>query len=63
MPITRLRSSNLLKRFSRTSLLSSLNSAKNKGKICSLVADFSIIGQTERMFSAKALLTYWKVSV
>jgi hypothetical protein len=41
-----------------SSELSSLNSAKNKGSICSFVAFFSTMGQIASKFSARALLTY-----
>lgn len=63
MPITLFKSSNRLNKFNLTSELSSLNRAKKSGNTCSFVAGFSIIGQIERRFSARALLTYWKVSV
>lgn len=63
MPMTWFRSSSLLKRFNLTSELSSLRSAKKRGNMCSFVAALSIIGQIANRFSAKALLTYWKVSV
>jgi len=45
-----------------TSVDSSLNSYKKMFKMCSFVADFPIKGQSERMLSANAILTYWKVS-
>ena len=57
IPITLLRSSNLLKRFKRTSELSSLSRFKKIGKMCSLVCALSMIGQIERIFSASADLT------
>jgi hypothetical protein len=56
-------SSSLLKRLSLTSELSSRRRARKIGRICSLVAALSIIGQITSRFSAKALLTYWNVSV
>ena len=63
IPITMLRSSSLLNRFRRTSELSSLSKARKRGRICSFVAFLSMMGQRARRFSARALLTYWKVSV
>ena len=62
-PITLFSSSSLLKRFRRTSELSSLRSAKKIGKMCSLVGPFSIILQMESKFSARAYLTYGNWSV
>ena len=44
IPITWFRSSNLLKRLSLTSELSSLSSAKKRGRMCSFVAGFSMMG-------------------
>lgn len=63
IPITWFMSSSLLNRFNLTSELSSLNKAKNIGKMCSFVGPFSIIGHSESKFSARALLTYWNWSV
>lgn len=63
IPITWFKYSSLLNKLRRTSELSSLNNAKNRGNMCSFVAAFSITGQIERIFSAKALRTYWKVSI
>ena len=63
IPITWLRSSSLLKRLRRTSELSSLKRARKSGRMCSFVAAFSTRGQSANKFSARALLTYWKVSV
>lgn len=62
-PKTWLRSSSLLKRFNRTSELSSLKRARNIGKIWSLVGPFSIIGHIDNKFSASAYLTYVNWSV
>ena len=46
-----------------TSELSSLRSCKNSGRMCSFVAVLPIRGHRVRMLSARAILTYWKVSV
>jgi hypothetical protein len=56
-PMTWFNDSSLLNRFNLTSLDSSRSKARNIGSICSLVGPFSIIGQIERMFSARAYLT------
>ena len=58
MPMTLFMSSSLLNKLSLTSELSSLNSAKNIGSMCSLVGPLSIMGQSDNRFSATALLTY-----
>ena len=63
IPNTLFKSSKRLKRFSLTSELSSLSRAKNMGRTCSFVACFSMIGQRGSRFSARAALTYWKLSV
>jgi hypothetical protein len=52
IPMTWFKSSSLLKRLSLTSELSSRRRARNRGRICSLVAGFSIIGHIARRFSA-----------
>ena len=57
-PITLFKSLSLLKRLRRTSDDSSLRSAKKIGRMCSFVGPFSIIGQIESMFSARACRTY-----
>jgi hypothetical protein len=57
-PITLFNSSSFLNKLSRTSLDSSLRRAKNIGSIWSFVGPFSIIGHTDKMFSARACLTY-----
>lgn len=62
MPMTLLRLSILAKRASLTSVLSSHKSERKMGRMCSLVKAFPILGHRLIRFSARAILTYWKVS-
>ena len=62
IPITSLKLANFLNTDNLTSELSSLKSWRNTCIIDSVVSDFPIIGQTDRRFSAKAILTYTKLS-
>jgi len=57
-PITLLRSFKRLKRLSRTSLDSSRSRTRKMGKMYSLVGPFSITGQIDSRFSARACRTY-----
>ena len=55
--ITLLRNSSLLNRLRRTSEDSSLNNSKKMGRMYSVVGPFSIMGQIDKRFSARACLT------
>ena len=57
IPITWFRSSSLLNKFRRTSEFSSLSRLRKMGRMSSLVGPRSMMGQIERMFSARADLT------
>lgn len=62
IPITWLRSSSRLNKFSLTSEDSSRSSNRKMGRMCWLVFAFPRIGHRERMFSASAHRTYTKLS-
>lgn len=58
IPSTLFKSSSLLNKFNLTSEDSSLNKAKNIGRMCSLVLALSMTAHSASKFSASALLTY-----